>query len=442
MSFLPFFSGLSKSGLSRRRWVVLAWLFFLTALNYLDRTNMAVAAPEMAAELKFSAASMGLLFSAFSWSYGLCQIPGGWFLDRFGARITYGISLFFWSLYTIFMGFGYSFLSLFIIRLLVGIAESPAFPTNSRIVSIWFPSTERGTATAVYTSGEFVGLVFLTPLLTYILHAHGWQEVFYFTGALGIVVSIIWYIYYRDPNECKHMNDAERQYIRDGGGLVDMKPKKSKVTWAMTKELLSHRQLVGLYLTQFANTSTMFFFLTWFPSYLMIEKNMPILQMGIYAAIPYIGALFGVLFGGFWSDTMIKKGASLSKARKTPVVMGLIISMTIMLANYADSPKIVIAILTLAFFGQGMAATIWSTISDVAPIESVGLAGGMFNFFGNLAGIVTPIVIGIIVQSTGSFTLAITFVGLIAALGVFSILFVVGHMHRIVSKTYIPNNNE
>lgn len=436
MSLFNLFDEPSKNGATKRRWVVLSWLFFLTAINYLDRTNMAVAAPAMSQELGLNAAAMGLLFSAFSWSYGLCQIPGGWFLDRFGARLTYGLSLFFWSLFTVFMGFGYSFISLFLIRLLVGIAESPAFPTNSRVASIWFPSTERGTATAIYTSGEFVGLAFLTPLLTYILHAYGWEEVFYFTGIIGIIVAVLWYAFYRDPNECKNMNDIERTYIRDGGGLVDMQPKKSRVTWAMTKELLSHRQLLGLYLTQFANTSTMFFFLTWFPTYLITEKNMPILKAGAYAAIPYIGALCGVLIGGYWSDKMIKEEKSLSKARKTPVVIGLIISMSIFLANYANSPELVISIMAIAFFGQGMAATIWSTIGDVAPVESVGLAGGMFNFIGNMAGIMTPIVIGLIVQSTGSFVMAIAFVAFIAAIGVFSILFVVGDMKRIISKNY------
>lgn len=432
--------GHSSTGASRQRWVTLAWLFLLTAINYLDRTNMAIAAPAIKTELGLDPIMMGLLFSAFSWSYGLLQIPGGWFLDRVGARNAYTASLFFWSLFTLFMGWGYSFVILFIIRLLVGAAEAPAFPANSRIASMWFPTHERGTATAVYTAGEFVGLAFLTPVLAYILETYGWPEVFFFTGAIGILIAFLWHHFYRDPRDSKQLNDAERTYIRNGGGLVDMEPKNGPMDFSHLKELFKHRQLIGIYIGQFANTSTMFFFLTWFPTYLMVAKDMPIIKAGFYAAIPYIGALIGVLVGGAWSDNMIKHGASLSVARKTPIVTGLVMSMTIMGANFANTPEAVIAFMTLAFFGQGMAATIWTTVGDIAPIRAVGLAGGVFNFMGNLAGIITPIVIGLIVSTTGDFTGALLFVGIIALIGVLSLLFLVGDMHRIVPKPEASQN--
>lgn len=175
----------------------------------------------------------------------------------------------------------------------------------------------------------------------------------------------------------------------------------------------------------------MFFFLTWFPTYLVMSKNLPLLKAGIYAVIPYIGALIGVLLGGYWSDSMLRHGSSLSKARKLPIICGLLCSMTIMTANYFDSLNAIITVMAIAFFGQGMAAIVWSTVGDVAPSHSVGLAGGVFNFIGNLAGIITPIVIGFIVQATGSFVGAMIFVGCIAALGVFSFIFIVGDIHRI-----------
>ena len=162
---------------TRKRWFMLSLIFILTAINYLDRTNMAVAAPSMSAELGFSAATMGMLLSAFAWAYALMQVPGGCFLERFGPRITYTISLFFWSLFTMIMGLGHSFLSLFGIRMAIGAAESPAFPTNSRVVAAWFPDRERATATSIYTAAEFVGLAFLTPVLFWILDTFGWRYV-------------------------------------------------------------------------------------------------------------------------------------------------------------------------------------------------------------------------------------------------------------------------
>ncbi len=417
---------------TKKRWFMLFLLFILTAINYLDRTNMAVAASSMSQELGFNAATMGLLFSAFSWSYGLMQIPGGWFIERFGSRIAYTASLFAWSLFTMFMGVGRTFATLFGIRLAIGAAEAPAFPTNSRVVAAWFPSHERATATSIYTAGEFIGLAFLTPVLFWILESYGWREIFYITGFIGIVASIFWFLLYREPGSGSGANEAELTYIREGGGLGSQASEKQKITWSQITELFKHRQLLGIYLGQFANTSTMFFFLTWFPTYLVISKNLPLLKAGMYAVIPYVGALCGVLIGGYWSDTMLRHGSSLSKARKLPIICGLICSMTIMTANYFDSLNAIIAVMAIAFFGQGMAAIVWSTVGDVAPSHSVGLAGGVFNFIGNLAGIITPIVIGFIVQSTGSFVGAMIFVGCVAALGVFSFIFIVGDIHRVV----------
>lgn len=416
---------------TKKRWFILSLLFVLTAINYLDRTNMAVAASSMSQELEFNAATMGLLFSAFSWAYGLMQIPGGWFIEYVGSRISYTVSLFFWSLFTIFMGLGNSFASLFGIRLAIGATEAPAFPTNSRVVASWFPAKERATATSIYTAGEFIGLAFLTPVLFWILENYGWREIFYVTGVIGILASIVWYFLYREPSENSGANQAELDYICEGGGLVETKSEKQSITWSQVTYLFKHRQLLGIYLGQFANTSTMYFFLTWFPTYLVMSKQLPLLKAGVYAVIPYIGALCGVLLGGYWSDTMLRRGASLSKARKLPIICGLLCSMTILGANYVDSLNAVIAIMALAFFGQGMAAIVWSTVGDIAPSDSVALAGGVFNFIGNLAGIITPIVIGLIVQFTGSFVGAMIFISCIAALGVFSFLFIVGDIHRI-----------
>ncbi len=416
---------------TRKRWFMLFLLFLLTAINYLDRTNMAVAAPSMSAELGFDAATMGLLFSAFAWSYGLMQIPGGWFLQLFGSRTAYTISLFFWSLFTVLMGLGQSFASLFGIRLAIGAAEAPAFPTNNRVVTTWFPTKERATATAIYTAGEFIGLAFLTPFLFWILEHFGWREIFYITGFIGIIASVFWHFLYRDPKECRGVNEAELAYIREGGGLPEKAAAAAHISWKQVAELFRHRQLLGVYLGQFANTSTMYFFLTWFPTYLIMAKQLPLLKAGLYAVIPYIGALCGVLLGGYWSDSMLRRGATLSKARKLPIICGLLCSMTIITANYVDSLNAIIAIMSVAFFGQGMAAIIWSTVGDIAPADSIGIAGGVFNFIGNLSGIITPIVIGVILQLTGSFVGAMAFISCIAAIGIFSFIFIVGDIHRI-----------
>lgn len=416
---------------TRTRFMVLTFLFIVTAINYLDRTNMAVAAPAIKEELGLSPALLGLLFSGFGWTYALMQIPGGMFLDRFGSRTTYTISCFFWSAFTMAMGLGRSFATLFGLRMVIGIAEAPAFPTNSRVVASWFPKDERAMATAVYTAGEYVGLAFMTPFLFLLLHAFSWHMIFYVTGAFGVVFSIVWWLYYRDPNESKTVNQAELDYIKAGDGLGDTVTKAPKIQWAHIKALFQYRQLVGIYIGQFATNSTLWFFLSWFPMYLVTEKNMPSLKVGFYAAIPYIAAFFGVLLGGYWSDTMLKRGYSLSLSRKLPVITGGLMSCSIVLANYTSSPEMVIGIMSFAFFAQGMAAIGWVIVGDVAPRQLVGVAGGIFNFCANLAGIITPIAIGLIVQFTNSYTGALIFMSLVALLGACSYLFIVGTISRI-----------
>lgn len=416
---------------TKTRFMVLFLLFIVTAINYLDRTNLAIAAPAIKDELGFDAVTLGLIFSAFSWSYAFMQIPGGWFLDLVGPRVAYFWSCFLWSLCTFGMGLSRNFASLFGLRLAIGFSEAPAFPTNSRVVASWFPKQERAVATAVYTAGEYVGLAFLTPVLFWLLSTWGWHAVFFVTGAIGLVFSIIWYFKYRDPKESTSVNEAELEYIRQGDGLAEKAVSGKKINWADLGELFKHRQLWGIYLGSFAVNSTLVFFLTWFPTYLIAEKHMPMLKAGIYAAVPYIAAFFGVLIGGYWSDTMLKKGYSLSTARKLPVIIGLLGSCTIMLANYADDFNTIIGIMSVAFFAEGMAALGWVIVGDVAPSKSVGLAGGVFNLFANLSGIITPIVIGLIVNATGSFTGALVFMSCLALMGACSYIFIVGRLHRI-----------
>jgi ACS family D-galactonate transporter-like MFS transporter len=332
------------------------------------------------------------------------QIPGGWLLDRFGPRLTYAISLCTWSITTLCLGFARSFAGFFGLRLALGITEAPAFPTNSRVVAAWFPKQERAMATGVYTAGEYVGLAFATPILFWLLSNFGWHTIFIVTGIIGVLFTFIWVKFYRDPKYSKTINKEEMDYIREGGGLAENAVEKHKITWSEVKQLLKYRQIWGISYTQFSVASMLYFFLTWFPTYLVQEKHMSFIKAGFMGSLPYIAACAGVLLAGTWSDKMVKSGKTLTVARKTPIITGAFGACLIVLANYTQVPGLVIAIMSVAFFSQGMAATGWVMVSDLAPTKLVGLAGGVFNVAANLSGILTPIIIGVIVQKTGSFT--------------------------------------
>ena len=420
---------------SKARFIILALLAVGTMINYLDRTVLGIAAPQLTKELGIDAALMGLIFSMFSWSYVVMQVPGGVFLDRFGSKVTYFWAMTLWSLCTLVQGFVGGVGGLIAARLGLGVTEAPCFPTNSRIVATWFPQSERAFATGTYTVGEYIGLAFFSPLLFALMGAWGWRSLFYVVGVVGVLFGLAWWKLYREPKDHPAANQAELDYIKAGGGLVDGAEKavetKKGFDWRMAGKLLRKRQLLGISIGQFAGNSTLVFFLTWFPTYLATERHMGWLKIGFFAVMPFIAASLGVLFGGIFSDWLLRRGHSANVARKLPIIAGLLLASTIVLANFVDSNAAVIAILSLAFFAQGMAALGWTLVSDIAPAGMLGLTGGIFNLAANLAGIVTPLVIGLIVAATGSFVWALAFIGIIALVGAAAYIFVVGDVRRI-----------
>ncbi len=428
-------TGLAASGASqvasRARFGILSLLAIGTMINYLDRTILGIAAPSLSKDLALSPAMMGFVFSAFAWTYAAAQIPGGIFLDRFGNKLTYFLSLTLWSLFTLLQGFATGLYSLVSLRFGLGIAEAPCFPANSRIVSTWFPQRERARATSIYTVGEYVGLAFFSPLLFFIMGVYGWQMLFIVVGVVGVLFGIVWWLCYREPQDSRWANRAELDHIAAGGGLAEKRVQSVPFAWKNVRLLLSYRAIWGASIGQFAGNATLVFFVTWFPTYLATERHMGWVKVGFFAILPFIAAGVGVMFGGWLSDRILTRTGSANLARKLPIVAGLLLAATIVTANYVDSDPVVICILSVAFFGQGMVGLGWVVIADIAPAKLMGLTGGIYNFMTNLSGITTPLVIGFIVGATGSFVWALAFMTVLALLGALSYVFLLGDVRRI-----------
>lgn len=435
---------------TRVRYFIAFMLFVLTTINYADRATLSIAGPAASRDLGLDAIAMGYVFSAFGWAYVAGQLPGGWLLDRFGSKTVYLWSLVLWSIVTFLQGFvgflagGAAIATLFGLRLLLGLAEAPSFPANSRIVAAWFPTAERGTASAVFNSAQYFATVLFAPLMAWITHTFGWPYVFFVMGTLGLVLAVVWLKTLYTPTEHPLVNKAELELIEKGGGLVNMDRPSASATAAATavmasgppasfyiRQLLGNRMLVGIYVAQYCITTLTYFFLTWFPIYLVQGRGMTILQAGFVASVPAICGFFGGVLGGVISDGMLRRGSSLTVARKTPIVLGMLLSMSMIACNYVDAQWLVVVIMGLAFFGKGIGALGWAVVADTSPREIAGLSGGLFNTFGNIAGITTPIVIGYLVQGTGSFNSALVFVSANAALAIVSYLFVVGEIKRV-----------
>lgn len=419
---------------SHRRWFMLSLLLIATIINYVDRVNISIAAPFMAKDLGLDKVQMGLIFSAFAWTYAFALVPAGFIADRFGSRLTYGASLISWSAVTVCQGLVGGFSSLFGLRLAIGALEAPAFPANSRAVTVWFPARERGMASSIYVCGQYLGTALFTGLLLWLATTYDWRHVFYSTGIVGILFGVAWLYLYRDPLNCKKVSKEELEYIEAGGGLVKSSQDKNTFKWAQIAELMKYRQVWAICIGKFASTSALYFFLTWFPTYLIEERHLTMVKVGIFAVLPFIGATVGVLMAGIISDWMIRRGVSLSFARKLPLVVGSALGMSIMLVNFTDSNEVCIALLTVAFFAQGIASASWAAVSEIAPKELIGLTGGITSLAANIGGIVTPIVIGQILHVTGNFAWAFWFIGGVACIGTLSYSLLLGRIYRIQLK--------
>lgn len=427
------------------RYIIIALLFVVGAINYADRAIFSIAGPAMMKSLNLDLVNLGYLMSTFGWAYVLGQLPGGWLLDRFGARKVYIGSLFSWSLCTLLLGFaGYlgaaAVVTIFALVFMLSICESPAFPANARIVASWFPTHERGTATAIFTTAQYFALVIFLPLMGWLTNKFGWQSVYWAMGVLGIALAVVMPFILYNPKNHPRISAEEFEYIKAGGALVEDYSSNAsgntqkESSFGHIKQLLNNRLMVGVLIGQFCIVTLVWFFTTWFPIYLAQGRGLSLTSVGLIATIPAISGCLGGILGGLFSDFLLRKKFSLTFARKAPIILGMALAMSIIGCVFVDSLEMIVFFLSLAFFGKGLGALGWAVVGDIAPREIVGLCGGLSNMAGNIAGIVTPIVIGYIVKTTGSFNGALIYVGVAAFMAIFSYVFLVGKIARIELK--------
>ncbi len=426
------------------RWLIITMLFIASCCSYGDRVALSVAGVAMQKALSLDPIRMGLLLSAAGWAYVAGQLPSGGLLDRFGSKRVYGIAIVAWSASAFLLGLaGYApaawvFSIIFGLRLISGLAQSPVFPGNGRVVAAWFPTAERGRASAIFNASQYFSLVAFGPLFGWLATHYGWQSCFYFMGLFGMALAFAWWKLVFSVTEHPMISKSEIECIESGGGLVHMDqttgPRRNPLTWRTFRMLLGQRMLVGIYIGQFCINTLTTFFLTWFPSYLVKARHMSILQAGFAAAVPALCGFTGGILGGICSDWLLRIGYSLTFARKAPIIAGMLLAVTMIGCNYTNVQSLVMVLMSLAFFGKGFGALGWTVIADTSPKELVGVNGGVFNLFGNISTITTPTAIGFLVAKTGSFNSALVFVGLTALVAIFSYLVIVGEIKRLELK--------
>ncbi|MEO3934528.1 MFS transporter [Micrococcaceae bacterium Sec7.4] len=417
---------------SRRRWMII-WLAFIgLSINYLDRSSLSVALPFMGKDFQLSATQQGMIFAAFFWAYDFCQLAAGWYVDKVGPRKSFSLAAVWWSVFTIMTAVSQNFWSLFAARFLLGVGESPAPSTAAKVVAVWFPVRERALATSIWDSGSRVGAVIALPIITLIVAFTSWHAVFIIIGVAGLIWAAVWWKSYRSPEEHPGANAEELAYIREGGARSEASDNEgaAKLPW---RALFKYRTILSMMFGFFCLNSAIYFFITFFPSYLVKERGFDLLKLGVFGAIPGICAVAFGWSAGYLADRAVQRGASVTRVRKAAISGGLIGGSVIMFAAVVPEAWMALALLSLAYSSLTVAATgIWSLPADVAPSSRhVGSIGGLQNFASNLAGIFTPILIGVLVDQTGSFVAPLAVIGIISLVGAANYLFVLGRVEPL-----------
>jgi len=383
------------------RWGIGILLGTGTIINYLDRTNISVAGDQMAKQFGWSHTELGLLFSAFFWSYTLAQIPVGVILDKVGVKWLTRIGTALWSVATILTAFLGGFGGIFVMRLILGITEAPAFPANSKATGYWFPVNERGLATSLFDGAAKFSNVIGVGISTWAIINWGWQGAFVVTGLINVAFALVFWIGYREPWEHKKLSKEELAYIETNGAQTRGQPEGSFFTWLVV--VLKNRKVWGLTLGFMCYGYSFYLFLTWLPNYITQQLHFTLAKGGWYTITPWIVAtVTDVLIGGWVVDYLIRKGRDANKVRKFVLVLGMFFGAFILLEPTTSNPTLQVMYLSIALGGLAFSAPVaWSIPALIAPKGMVGLVGSIMNFFNNLMGVLAPIVTGILIDTTG-----------------------------------------
>lgn len=420
---------------SNARWVVAALMWFAIAINYIDRTVLSVAAPELIKEFSLTPEMMGIVLSAFFWSYALLQIPAGWVADKFGQKIGLGIAVGSWSLATAATGLATGFASLVGLRVALGVGEAGAYPANAGIASKWFPDRERATISGLFDSASKFGGAVAMPLIVTLMMAFDWRMTFVIVGLVGLVWSLVWWWYFSDtPEKHRSANAAEVHYIRGGQAQQHGVDATIPMKWY---ELLKHRNIWAMCLGFFTINYISYFFITWLPTYLVQEQGMGLLKMGMVASLPLICGLFAEIAAGWLSDRVVHSGRlSLTATRKLFLIVGLSMALCIGLAPLTTSVELTVLLLCIAKAGTTVAASqVWALPGDVAPKNMTSTVAGLQNMVANFGGVLGPVITGFIVASTGSFKMALVFSAVLGMLGILNYALLLKKVEPIVAST-------
>lgn len=410
------------------RWTIVLLLFLVYMINYLDRVALSLTLPLVEKDLAINAEQFGMIFGSFFFGYALFNFVGGVATDRFGPKIVLGIAVGMWSLFCGMTALATGFSSMLILRVLFGMAEGPICASANKAINGWFPKKQAATAMGLLSAGSPLGGAIAGPIIGYLALAFGWRPAFVIICLIGLVWMAIWLFVSADnPAKSRHVSAEER-------ALVDQLKAEQPGEEA---DLAQASHGFGYYLRQpiilvtafafFCYNYILFFFLSWFPAYLVQAHGLDIKSMSITTMIPWIVGFVGLALGGWISDKIFNITGRLLLSRKIVLVVSLFAAaVCVALAGTVKEVNSAVMMMSISiFFLYITGAIYWAIIQDVVHKSRVGSISGFIHLVGSLSGIIGPIVTGFIVQHTGKFDSAFVLAGGVAAVGAFLVLFVI-----------------
>jgi ACS family D-galactonate transporter-like MFS transporter len=396
---------------NRRRWTVVGLLFAASLINYLDRSAISFALPSISRDLHLLPATKGLLLSSFFWSYALLQIPIGWCSDRFNLYWLYAGAFTIWSVAQGLTGLAAGLSTLIAFRVILGLGESIYLPGGTKIVSVLFSGKERGLPSGLFNCGTRMGLVFGGILIPWLLVRFGWRQSFLILGFVALLWLIPWFLAFPPRLPTRIASSGAK---RTAGEHL--------------RHALTNRNLLGICLGFFCFDYYWYVLVTWLPDYLVTARHLSIVNAGFFASAAFL--IFGVSepIGGLIADTLIERGWNETRTRKGIVTIAFLCGLFLIAAIRTTDTRLALALLMGACLAGLATGNLIVILQCCAPPEHVGVWTGTENFAGNLAGVVAPLAVGLLIKSSGSYIPGFTVGSIVLLVGILAYGFIVGEL--------------